>query len=512
MREESVRDDDVRTGTMGKAVVGTVVRAETSEMPEERVATELRESQLQKTVGLQLKMALTCVLIAVLGGALSSLHYMNASSWFMNQIGLTLPRIRPVHTSFASLWIFGTSLAAIYHYLCSSGGGLSKGDLLRFRFHTICWITAGFGILVTLVAGLSSGREYLGFHPAFSAILLLGWFAFAYNFLRRLGGGFFGKPIYVWFWTTGTLYFIWTFLEGHAWLLPSIYENPIRDLQIQWKSCGTLVGSFNFLMYGSLIYATERITGSKAYGQSSTAFWLFGVGCLNSFTNYVHHTYHLPQSELAKWISFVVSMLEAIILVKVLFDLMAALRAKRASAQESRFDVRYALFNSGKWWTAAMLLSSLLLSVPPLNSLVHGTHVVVGHAMGTTIGIDTTIQLGVCAFLIFELRPDRAASWLNRLASRREILVLNVSAALLVVWLTVSGTVHGVHRYLGDTTPGWVTDLRWILPLAGACLGAAILIIVGRYLLLMVLPMAPARSAEQQRQAEGRSDGARAGS
>lgn len=447
-----------------------------------------KKNQIQKTVGLQLKMALACVLLAVLGGAISSLHYMNASSWFLNQIGLTLPRIRPVHTSFASLWIFGASIAAVYHYLCSTEGGLSKGDLRRFRFHTICWIAAGVGIPVTLLAGLTTGREYLGFHPAISAILLLGWFAFAYNFLRRLRGGFFGKPIYIWFWTTGTLYFIWTFLEGHAWLIPSIYENPIRDLQIQWKSCGTLVGSFNFLMYGSLVYATEKISGDERYGQSRTAFWLFGVGCLNSFTNYVHHTYHLPQSELAKWISFVVSMLEAIIFAKVVFDLMAALRRKRALNHETSFDARFTLFNSGKWWTAGMLLSSLLLSVPPLNSLVHGTHVVVGHAMGTTIGIDTMIQLGVCAFLIFELRPLRAASWLDRPAIRREILVLNSSAVVLVIWLTLSGAVHGVYRYLGLATPGWVTSFRWILPVTGFCLGAVVVIIVSRYLIVMLLP------------------------
>jgi len=447
-----------------------------------------REAMVQRTVGIQVKMALVCILLAILGGAISSLHYMDASAWFLNEVGLTLPRIRPVHTSFASLWIFGASLAAIYHYLCTSGDGLSVGDQRRFKIHTFLWITAGVGILVSLVGGLSTGREYLGFHPVFSAMLLLGWFVFAYSFLRRLRGGFFGKPIYIWFWTTGTLYFIWTFLEGHAWLLPSVYENPIRDLQIQWKSCGTLVGSYNFLMYGSLIYATEKMSGDKSYGQSSTAFWLFSVGCLNSFTNYVHHTYHLPQSEVAKWISFIVSMLEVIILVKVFFDLMAALKNKRASQQETSFEARYALFNSGKWWTLGMLFTSLLLSVPPLNSLVHGTLVVAGHAMGATIGIDTMVQLGVCAFLISQLRPRRAAAWLNRSPVRREIVVINLSAAILVLWLTISGAAHGVSRYYGHATPAWVIDYRWMLPLAGACLGIAVVLMVSRYLIILSLP------------------------
>ena len=30
-----------------------------------------------------------------------------------------------------------------------------------------------------------------------------------------------------------------------------------------------------------------------------------GIGLLNSFTNYAHHTYHLPQSHVVKWVAFV---------------------------------------------------------------------------------------------------------------------------------------------------------------------------------------------------------------
>ena len=196
----------------------------------------------------------------------------------------------------------------VYHYLATHHGGLTAGDRLRFRVHTACWLLAGVGILVTLSLGISSGREYLGFHPVLSAVLLFGWFAFAWNFLRRLRHGFWNQPIYVWFSTIGTLFFIYTFIEGHAYLLPSVFDSPVRDLQVQWKSCGTLVGSFNFLMYGSLIYVGEKLSGDRKYAQSSTAFWLFAVGCLNSFTNYVHHTYHLPQVHIVKWVAFLVSM------------------------------------------------------------------------------------------------------------------------------------------------------------------------------------------------------------
>ena len=110
---------------------------------------------LQKTSGVQIRMALACIIIAVLGGAVGALHYVPSFATTLNDMGLTFPKLRPIHTAFASLWIFGGSIAIVYHYLCSSHGGLTAGDLLRFRIHTVCWLVAGAGILVSLLLGLA---------------------------------------------------------------------------------------------------------------------------------------------------------------------------------------------------------------------------------------------------------------------------------------------------------------------------------------------------------------------
>lgn len=433
------------------------------------------------TVVTSLKMALSCIVLAVIGGAFAALHYIPSLSTALNDLGLGLAQLRPIHTSFASLWIFGGSIAVVYHWLSTTNGGLTAGDRGRFRFHTVCWILAGLGIFVSLFAGVSSGREYLGFHPAFSAVLLFGWLAFAWNFLRRLRHGFWAQPIYLWFWTIGTLFFVYTFVEGHSYLLPAVFEQPVRDLQVQWKSCGTLVGSFNFMMYGSLTYIGEKLSGDKGYAQSPTAFWLFGVGCLNSFTNYAHHTYHLPQDTTIKWIAFLVSMAEVIILFKIMFDLGKMVRVR----EKKPFCGRGSWLTHAKWWTGAMLLTSIVISVPNLNSVVHGTHVIVGHAMGATIGIDTLVLLGCASWLICEYRGERGIATMNAPLTKRVLHGISLALAVLVIWLSVAGTAHGWTRFHGEATPQWVVDSRFVLPVFGSLLGVCLL--VGAFRMLGLL-------------------------
>ncbi|RMH14776.1 MAG: hypothetical protein D6701_10940 [Gemmatimonadetes bacterium] len=310
----------------------------------------------------------------------------------------------------------------------------------------LSWAMAGAGILVTLLLGIGSGREYMGFHPVFSLFILIGWIAYAWNFFHVVARGFWNRPIYVTMWGVGMLFFLYTFLEQHAYLLPSIWADPVHDLRVQWKATGTLVGSYNLFVYGAVIYIGERISGDPRYGHSRTAYALFAVGLLNSFTNFAHHTYHLPQRELVKWIAFVVSMMELIILLRAVSDLWTLVRAR----EDRPFCAARGSFKASKVWTVAILFSAILISVPPLNALVHGTYVVTGHAMGATIGIDTMILFGALIWILGEyLQAADGAGAANPLHDRRMrvgIVGLNLSVAALVVWLHVAGLATGLTR------------------------------------------------------------------
>ncbi len=411
--------------------------------------------------------ALISLAVTLVGGLLGVLFYLPGTAARLMRLGIDFTALRPIHTTFASAWIFLGGIAVVHRYLEDHAGPVSRAERWRLRVLVALWGLSGFGILVTLIAGITSGREYVGFHPAFGVSILLGWLLFAWNFFRATWRGFWGRPVYVTMWGVGVIFFVYTFVEQYAWLLPGIFESPIVDLRIQWKATGTLVGSFNLFVYGALYYIGEKLSGDERYAHSKLAYALLAVGLLNSFANFGHHTYHVPQSELVKWISFLVSMTEVVILARVAWDI-GRLVSRRLGA--AAFDSTRYFLVAAKWWICAMFFTAILLSVPPLNSIVHGTHVVTAHAMGTEIGIDSMVLFAGISWILAEILTRRAGTdaVIHSAAVRRGAIGLNWAAAGLVVWLHVSGTIVGWTRYQHLPPPAWLRQYGpWFFASAG---------------------------------------------
>ena len=406
--------------------------------------------------------------VTLVGGILGAFYSVPALAPSFQSIGLDLRQLRPIHTAFASAWIFLGGVAVVHRWLQDHGGVATAGDRWRLRVQVASWAIAGTGILLTLTMGIGSGREYVGFHPVFSVFILIGWICFVWNFFRVAGPDFFSRPLYLTMWGVGMLLFVVTFVEQHLYLLPSFFGNPVQDLQVQWKATGTLVGSFNLFVYGAVIYIGERISRDPRYGHSKLAYALFAIGLLNSFTNFAHHSYHLPQDHIVKWISFVVSMLEITILCRVVYELWKLVNA----TDEQAFCAARGSFAASKHWTVFILLSAVLISIPPLNAIIHGTYVVTGHAMGATIGIDTMILLGAIIWILGEHLQARegelASTVLHTPSMKRVVVGLNLGVAALVLWLHVSGVITGVTRAgfaPGETyvPPAWLAAWNGIV-------------------------------------------------
>ncbi len=406
-----------------------------------RVLDRLSDKQARPVAFLILCAIASCTIAIVFGG----LGVLTYSEQRKAVAGLTLQHLRPLHTTFAVAWIYLAAGAIVYYFLVSQPGERTRAFSLRLKGQLVLWGVAGAGSLVTLCYGVFSGREYIGSHWAWSVLIYVGWILFAWNFFSVVGFRLSGRPTYVYMWFTSLLLFLWAFAEGHAWHLAVVGDYPLRDMAIQWKSYGPLVGSFNLLVYGSLGYIGCRLVGDSRYAYSNTAFFLFYIGVFNSFTNFAHHTYHLPQSHVVKWISCLASLTEIVLVMKYLVDLGSRIRQRHAPTASPGVGFLMSMTTA---WSCLLVGLAVLISVPPINALIHGTHFVMGHAMGMMLGIDSMALWAALLFVIQRMVPPT-----HRLARARAVVplftVVNIVIFLLVALLSVKGLFTGYLRYLG---------------------------------------------------------------
>ena len=428
--------------------------------------------------------AMISLAIAMFAGLISILYYVPGFSDVIERTGMKFTSLRPIHTVFAVAFIILGGVSVVHRYFEDIAGPISNGERFRLHAQVYLWAIAGAGIIISLIMGVFSGREYLGFHPVFSIPIMLGWLLFVWNFFGNLGKGLLSRPMHATMWAVGALLFIYTFSEQYAWLIPGIFEDPLRDMRIQWKAGGTLVGSFNLFVYGALYFIGCNISKDTSYAHSRLAYALFGVGLLNSFTNFGHHTYHLPQDVVIKWISFVISMTEIILLARVVWDIAAMIKRERPNP-----PCTIELFmNATKWWTAYILASAIIISIPPINALIHGTTVVWAHGMGAAIGIDTMVLFAAISWILFECleRANIDTSELSTSKFRRRVLGFNISMAALIGWLTIGGIIAAIYRYQDLQNPQWFLKSNpWVLGATGLISFHYLSMLVNTWLVLL---------------------------
>jgi nitric oxide reductase subunit B len=412
-----------------------------------------------------------CLVITCLCGILAALHYTGAFSWLRSN-GLTFQTLRPLHTTFGVAWIMLAGMAMTYTYIVNERSkffnDVSHHIARSAKGILALWIIAALAMITFHGMGRYTGREYISFPPAISVLVLTGWCVYLRSIWKAGMLNLGELPVYVWMWVVGAFLFIYTFIEAHAYLMPFLLNRPIRTLAIEWKSYGMLVGAMNLLVYGGMMYLAELLDAENKYSRSSLAFSLFFLGLTSSFTNFAHHTYHLPQSEWVKWISFVTSMAELVILFKVLRDLTKLGQAKGRNLAGPTVNL---LLNSTTVWTATQLVFAILISIPPINSLLHGTLAILAHSMGSIVGIDTMAMLAVICYLSQKQAPK--GFQFNHQSASFGVKLLN--SGLCVMWLTLvmQGLNSGLALFLQGQLPEWKHFFSW-LPLSFAGSGAAV--------------------------------------
>ncbi|QQR94961.1 MAG: cbb3-type cytochrome c oxidase subunit I [Bacteroidota bacterium] len=306
--------------------------------------------------------------------------------------------------------------------------------------------------------------------------MLVTWLLFVANMLLTLkryynSNTLIFSKVYIWMWLTGMFFFLLTFLESYLWLFSFFSNNLVRDITVQWKASGAMVGSWNMLVYGTAFYVMEKMSGDEKVATSKMTFFFYFLGLTNLMFNWGHHTYIVPASPWIRDIAYVISMTELLILGNIIWGW----RKTVSSATKTFHLMPYRFFTASDVWIFINLILAIAISVPFINRFTHGTHITVAHAMGTTIGINTFILF---ASVFYLLRLPEGTTSLKYI--KAGFWTLNVSLLIFWVSLIASGVTKTIELSNGGT---FASAMQKMLPyfysffIAGIGIFAGILLI-----------------------------------
>ncbi len=390
---------------------------------------------------------------------------------------ISFEKIRPLHVSSVVFWIIFAAMGSVLTYLQQYTGKKIAYPLL-LKIQLAIFLIAVFAILFSYCLGVFGGREYWEFHPLLALPIAAGWVLFIINFVKSMGS-FKKQPVYVWMWLTGVFFFLFTFIESYLWLFPYFRNNIVNDMTIQWKSYGSMVGSWNMLIYGSSIFLMEKISGNKKYSHAPIAFVLYFTGLFNLMFNWGHHMYTLPTYPFVKHISYAVSMTELFIIGRIIWQWKATV----TTARKHYHHTSYRFLLAADIWIFLTLLLAIAMSVPAINIYTHGTHITVAHTMGATIGINSFLLLAI-AFDILNntcTSTTKNIKWLNR-----GYYTANISLFIFWISLIIAGVLKAKWQ-MSDTKIPFSAMMLQLRPYFMLFFVAGITMITGFYIIVYPL-------------------------
>jgi len=384
--------------------------------------------------------ALFILLLALTFGLLSAYNYLNPQ-FLKDYPGFV--SLRPMHVSSVVFWIILGATGCVYCGLSEIVKSDQNNNSVKIQWWL--WIIAIIGVFYSYFTHDFGGREYWEFNPVWALPIVLAWIIFIYNFVksaRKLTKW----PVYIWMWLTGTIFFMFTFLENYLWLIPYFRSHVITDMTVQWKVNGSLVGSWNQLLYGTSFYLMDRIEKKSNVGQSKLAFTMFFLGLFNLMFNWSHHIYTLPTEHYIRYIGYAVSMTEWIFFIRIIA--MWKKSVDEIPKNYSYYSYRFLL--ASEIWVFLNLGQAILMSIPAINIFTHGTHITVAHSMGTTIGINSMILFAAC-FEFFQIRnyeSQTKAKYFNE-------IFWTIQISLFAFWASLlgSGIIRGQWQMSQNRIP-----------------------------------------------------------
>ena len=395
-------------------------------------------------------LGLGALVVSVLLGNLALLSF-ELPQWLRDVLPFRM--LRPMHVSLAVGWLFAGIIGFVYYALREL-----TGRPLPHRWLWVHWAgyaLVGLAIMTAYTVNIYGGREYWAFPPVLATAILALWLFFG-GVLIRYGrhiqrthccedtGHFTRWPTYWWMWLTGWIFFTFTFIETYLWMFPFWGKTVVRDITVQWKAQGALVGSWNMFLYGTSLYLMAHTAGGRRVACSPVGWWLYLLGLVNLIFGWAHHVYPVPNATWIRGLAYAVSMTELIVLARMI----AQWRQSSTPPDASAFHGTLRWLHTTERWIFVNLILAIAISVPVVNLYTHGTHFTVAHAMGTTIGINTPILLAALFYVL-----EKEGRRLSVGFARHSVRMFNVGLAFFWAGFLLAGAVKAYY--------GWGKGLEW---------------------------------------------------
>ncbi len=392
-----------------------------------------------KTALLFLAGALFALIAGVFFGLLASLQYIIPD--FLKEY-IPFNKMRPFHVTTIVSWIILCATGSIYFFITRIER-LKLFSAKLAKSHFIIFLLTGLGIYISFLTGNMGGREYLAYSPILTIPILIGWIFFGINYFKTIVKNVSNWPVYYWMWGTGIVFMIYHLCEAHLWVFPYFKDYIIRDISVQWKSYGSFVGSWNMLVYGIAIYIMSKIKNDISVARGKTVFFFYFLGLTNLMFGWAHHTYLIPMQPWIRYVAYGISMTEWVVLLHIIYCWKKSL----SNEEKQSYCMAYKFLIAADFWVFINLILALLISIPTINFFTHGTHITVAHAMGTTIGINTTILLASVFFIILKINPNFNT---NQLAIKKGYFLYNSSLLLFLIFLLIAGVKKSIWMYFSE--------------------------------------------------------------
>jgi nitric oxide reductase subunit B len=389
---------------------------------------------MHKGTRIFLGFALVMLITTLFFGMLASFSYLNPE--FYNQY-IPFYQLRPMHVSAALFWIIGGATSCLLFLKKEVSEEGAKQTIVERIFINL-WMFTVVVIFVFYSLKKFGGREYWEFPPFLCLPLLISWVALMIAWFKAW---FKAKeyPLYVWMWTSGICFFLFTFLEQNLYQIPYFRHAFLREVIVQWKSNGSMVGSWNQIIYGLSLFLMVKLTDDSSIAKSKTAFYFFFLSLSNMMFNWGHHIYNVPSASWLRDVSYGISMTEWLFFIKML----QSFKAKMDTRNRLRHLFTFKLIVASEVWVFFNLLLALLMSIPAVNRYTHGTHITVAHAMGATIGINTMILLAAMSYILriddMGMRDRRWMHW--------GYYIAQISLGGFWISLIIAGFLKGIRQF-----------------------------------------------------------------